>query len=41
MVENVVYNRKTIDEAIETAQRDIQAMCDDMYETERNLGIRE
>ena len=41
MIENVVYDRKTIDESIELAQRDIDLLVEEMYEKERELGVRE
>ncbi len=41
MIENVVHNRKTIDESLELAQHDLELLIEEMYERERDLGLRE
>ena len=42
MIEAIAYDQKSIDEALATAQKDIDFMIEDtMYELERSLGLRE
>ena len=41
LIENVIYDRKTVDEALALSQKELDELVEEMYEKERELGVRE